>query len=109
MSASQGKFKIPVLYRSERGGIKYRLSEILYPRDPKVKAANLAFNKETMKNKLMLLGNEATKEIKKKLIDSLPDREKAQIKVIKESSMRILLKDFLYFKSDLSKSPQFSL
>lgn len=95
-------YKIPVLYRSEGEGIKYRLSEILFPRDPKVKEANLRFNREQMKNKLMLLGNDTCREVKKKLEDSLPNREKTQLKVIKESSMRMLLKDFLYFKSDLS-------
>lgn len=97
------KYKIPVLYRSAKEGVKYRLSEILFPRDPKVREANLAFNREQMKNKLMILGTEINKEFNKKLEDSLASREKMQNKVIKDASMRILLKDYLYFKSDLSK------
>ena len=96
-------YKVPVLYRSLRGGVRYKLSEILVPRDPAVREANLQFNREYMKNKLLSLGNEASKEIKRKLKESLKSREDNQIKTIKEASMRLLLNDYLYFKSDLSK------
>lgn len=78
------------------------MSEILIPRDPRVIEANLAFNKKEMKNKLLSLGNEATLEIKRKLKESLKDRNENLLKIIKESSMRLLLKEFLYFKSDLT-------
>ena len=93
-----------MLFRSIRGGVRYKLSEILIPRDPVVREANFQFNREYMKNKLLSLGNEASKEIKRKLKESLKSREDNQIKTIKEASMRLLLNDYLYFKSDLSKN-----
>lgn len=82
--------------------MKYRLSEILVPSDPNVIQENLAFNRETMKNKLLSLGNEASKEIKRKLKESLKSRNDNQIKTIKEGSMRMLLKDLIFYKSDFS-------
>jgi hypothetical protein len=99
------EYKIPVLYRSKRGGIRYRLSEILFPRDPKVRRANLRFNQEHMKNKLLSIGDQASKDIKRKLIESLKTRNDNLLKHVKESSMRMLMTDLLYLKSDLSKLP----
>lgn len=55
-----------------------------------------------MKNKLLSLGNEASKEIKRKLKESLKSRNDNQIKTIKEGSMRMLLKDLIFYKSDFS-------
>ena len=97
------EYKIPVLYRSKRGGIRYRLSEILFPRDPKVRRANLRFNQEHMKNKLLSIGDQASKDIKRKLVESLKTKNDNLLKHVKESSMRMLLTDLLYLKSDLSK------
>lgn len=97
------EYKIPVLYRSKRGGIRYRLSEILFPRDPKVRRANLRFNQEHMKNKLLSIGDQASKEIKRKLVESLKTKNDNLLKHVKESSMRMLLTDLLFLKSDLSK------
>jgi hypothetical protein len=90
-----------VLFRGDKAGVRYRLSEILYPRDEKIREANLLFNRDKMKNDLIEHVNEAQSEFKEKLKNALPEREKQQMKVLQESSMRLLLNDYLYFKSDL--------
>jgi TPP-dependent indolepyruvate ferredoxin oxidoreductase alpha subunit len=97
-------FKCPILYRSKKGGVRYRLSEILIQRDPKVVKANREFNRENMQNKLLKLSSESSKENKTKLEELLKERNSTQIKTIREGSMRLLLKEYLHFKSDLSKS-----
>lgn len=56
-----------------------------------------------MKNKLLSLGSAATEEHKRKVKEALKSRDEKLVKHIRESSMRLLLKEFLYFKSDLSK------
>jgi hypothetical protein len=97
------KYEVPVLYRSRKAGSKYRLSEILVPRAKEVIEANLRFNAEHMQNKLLKLSHNSTKEAKKKVEECLADRNKILMKTIREGSMRLLLKEYLYFKSDLSK------
>lgn len=96
-------YKVPVLYRSKTGGVKYRLSEIFYPSHPDKIRSNLEFNKECMKNKLLSLGKASAEEHKRKVKEALKNRTETLLKTIKENSMRLLLKEFLYFKSDLSK------
>ena len=97
------EYKIPVLYRSKKGGIKYRMSEILYPRDPKIIEANLLYNRKQMQNKLMELSRGASKDIQKKLGETLKSQPDNLLKAIRDSSARELLRDYIYFKSDLSK------
>lgn len=61
------KYEVPVLYRSQKAGCKYRLSEILVPRAKEVIEANLKFNEDHMQNKLLRLSHDSTKEAKKKV------------------------------------------
>jgi hypothetical protein len=77
------------------------LSEILFPRDPKIRENNLDFNLSNMKNKLLAMGNEKLRESKKDLEDGLEARMEKQLKAIKEASIQYILKDYLYLCTDV--------
>lgn len=76
---------------------------MMFPYDSRIIQSNLEHNLAEMKNNSLMNGNEAWKETKDKMRSVLTSIQQNQVKTIKESSMRMLLKDYVYFTTDLCK------